>query len=98
MNCFTLSLIALIAITLGNILTSLQHDGNLLLDGGYVNNLPADVMRSRGPRHIFAVDVGSEVGTAFWQIGMGDLGKYLRHFRFQHLIVLCNFSPPILCI
>jgi len=36
-------------------------DGHLLLDGGYVNNLPADVMRSRGARYILAIDVGSEV-------------------------------------
>ncbi|KAF4520155.1 hypothetical protein B566_EDAN008973 [Ephemera danica] len=35
-------------------------DGHLLLDGGYVNNLPADVMRSQGARHILAVDVGSQ--------------------------------------
>eukprot|EP00112_Aurelia_sp_Birch-Aquarium-sp1_P004396 Seg1497.1 transcript_id=Seg1497.1/GoldUCD/mRNA.D3Y31 product="Patatin-like phospholipase domain-containing protein 7" protein_id=Seg1497.1/GoldUCD/D3Y31 len=34
-------------------------DGNLLLDGGYVNNLPADVMRSLGAKTIIAVDVGS---------------------------------------
>eukprot|EP00794_Sanderia_malayensis_P015962 gene15962-17568_t len=33
--------------------------GNLLLDGGYVNNLPADVMKSLGARTIIAVDVGS---------------------------------------
>jgi lysophospholipid hydrolase len=42
-------------------LSVFQHDGHLLLDGGYVNNLPADVMRSRGAKNIFAVDVGSEV-------------------------------------
>ncbi|XP_071442905.1 neuropathy target esterase sws isoform X1 [Hetaerina americana] len=35
-------------------------DGHLLLDGGYVNNLPADVMRSQGARHILAIDVGSQ--------------------------------------
>ncbi|XP_035824813.1 patatin-like phospholipase domain-containing protein 7 [Aplysia californica] len=34
-------------------------DGHLLLDGGYVNNLPADVMRSMGAKMVFAVDVGS---------------------------------------
>lgn len=34
-------------------------DGHLLLDGGYVNNLPADVMRSLGAGTIIAVDVGS---------------------------------------
>ena len=35
-------------------------DGHLLLDGGYVNNLPADVMRSMGAKMVFAVDVGSQ--------------------------------------
>ena len=35
------------------------RDGHLLLDGGYTNNLPADIMRSRGAKHIIAVDVGS---------------------------------------
>ena len=34
-------------------------DGNLLLDGGYVNNLPADIMHKRGAKHILAVDVGA---------------------------------------
>ena len=28
------------------------RDGHLLLDGGYTNNLPADIMRSRGSKHI----------------------------------------------
>lgn len=36
-------------------------DGHLLLDGGYVNNLPADVMRDvMGAETIIAVDVGSQ--------------------------------------
>ncbi|KAL1505382.1 hypothetical protein ABEB36_004962 [Hypothenemus hampei] len=35
------------------------QDGHLLLDGGYTNNLPADVMRSMGADHILAIDVGS---------------------------------------
>ena len=35
------------------------RDGHLLLDGGYTNNLPADIMRSRGAKHILAIDVGS---------------------------------------
>ncbi len=50
------------------------HDGHLLLDGGYVNNLPADIMRSRGARYILAVDVGAEVRLrlyfrSFWLRG-----------------------------
>jgi len=36
-------------------------DGHLLLDGGYVNNLPADVMKELwNPRRVIAVDVGSQ--------------------------------------
>lgn len=35
-------------------------DGHLLLDGGYVNNLPADVMHHLGANFVFAVDVGSQ--------------------------------------
>ncbi|KAI0219548.1 Neuropathy target esterase [Lamellibrachia satsuma] len=35
-------------------------DGHLLLDGGYVNNLPADVMKAMGAQTIFAADVGSQ--------------------------------------
>ncbi|KAG8196154.1 hypothetical protein JTE90_007885 [Oedothorax gibbosus] len=36
------------------------QDGHLLLDGGYVNNLPADVMREMGAETIIAIDVGSQ--------------------------------------
>ncbi|CAH1271620.1 PNPLA7 [Branchiostoma lanceolatum] len=35
-------------------------DGHLLLDGGYVNNLPADVAKSMGANFVIAVDVGSQ--------------------------------------
>ena len=37
-------------------------DGHLLVDGGYVNNLPADIMAQRmGAQTIIAVDVGGQV-------------------------------------
>ncbi|XP_055336510.1 patatin-like phospholipase domain-containing protein 7 isoform X2 [Paramacrobiotus metropolitanus] len=35
-------------------------DGHLLIDGGYTNNLPADVMRQRGAGIVLAIDVGRE--------------------------------------
>ena len=44
-------------------------DGSLLVDGGYVNNLPADVMRSLGANTVIAVDVGAEEDTAFTNFG-----------------------------
>jgi NTE family protein/lysophospholipid hydrolase len=35
-------------------------DGNILVDGGLVNNLPGDIMRERACRTLIVVDVGSE--------------------------------------
>ncbi|KAJ8307609.1 hypothetical protein KUTeg_014840 [Tegillarca granosa] len=35
-------------------------DGHYLVDGGYVNNLPADVIRYMGAQSVFAIDVGSQ--------------------------------------
>ncbi|XP_068628580.1 neuropathy target esterase sws isoform X1 [Battus philenor] len=52
-------------------------DGHLLLDGGYVNNLPADVMRSLGARHILAIDVGSQDDTDLTNYGDDLSGWWL---------------------
>jgi len=35
-------------------------DGNLCVDGGVLNNLPADVMRAKGVKTLIAVDVAAE--------------------------------------
>ncbi|TDH65688.1 hypothetical protein CCR75_006896 [Bremia lactucae] len=46
------------------------ENGSLLLDGGYMNNLPADVMKEEGGiKYIFAVDVASESCTDFYDYG-----------------------------
>ena len=46
------------------------HDGHLLLDGGYTNNLPADLMRARtGARHTLAIDVGAQDNVDFTNYG-----------------------------
>jgi lysophospholipid hydrolase len=36
-------------------------DGHMLLDGGYCNNQPADVMKKRGSNRIITINVGAEV-------------------------------------
>ena len=46
-----------------------DSDGSLLVDGGYVNNLPADVMRALGAHTVIAVDVGAEEDTAYTNYG-----------------------------
>ncbi len=37
------------------------HNGNLLVDGGVLNNLPADIARTLAPGKVVAVDVASKV-------------------------------------
>ncbi|KRX22648.1 Neuropathy target esterase sws [Trichinella nelsoni] len=44
-------------------------DGHYLVDGCYMNNLPADVMRSLGVRTVIAVDVGALTETEFTNYG-----------------------------
>ncbi|KAK6196270.1 hypothetical protein SNE40_001523 [Patella caerulea] len=58
-------------------------DGHLLLDGGYVNNLPADVMRTMGAQTIFAVDVGSHDETPLTNYGDELSGWWLLWKRWN---------------
>ncbi|MEQ2188535.1 Patatin-like phospholipase domain-containing protein 7 [Goodea atripinnis] len=44
-------------------------DGHLLMDGGYINNLPADVARSMGAKVVIAIDVGSRDETNLTNYG-----------------------------
>ncbi|KAG6976770.1 hypothetical protein JG688_00001013 [Phytophthora aleatoria] len=56
----------------------ISENGSLLLDGGYMNNLPADVMKEEGGiKYIFAVDVASESCTDFYDYGSALSGWWL---------------------
>ncbi|XP_001921208.2 patatin-like phospholipase domain-containing protein 6 isoform X3 [Danio rerio] len=44
-------------------------DGNLLMDGGYINNLPADIARTLGTKTVIAIDVGSQDETDLCNYG-----------------------------
>ncbi|XP_066994336.1 neuropathy target esterase sws isoform X2 [Anabrus simplex] len=61
-------------------------DGHLLLDGGYVNNLPADVMRSLGAKHILAIDVGSQDDTDLTNYGDSLSGWWLLWKRWNPFV------------
>jgi len=66
-------------------------DGHLLLDGGYVNNLPADVMRDvMGAQTIMAVDVGSQDEMDFTNYGDQLNGWWLLWCRWMPF-----FTKPI---
>jgi len=52
------------SMTLAGLLPPLVDEGNMLVDGGYVDNLPVSVMFAMGARDVFAVDVGSVDDTS----------------------------------
>ncbi|KAJ3300010.1 phosphatidylcholine and lysophosphatidylcholine phospholipase [Borealophlyctis nickersoniae] len=58
------------SMSLAGYLPPLCDNGNMLLDGGYLNNLPADIMRSMGAETIIAVDVGAVDDTS--PVNYGD--------------------------
>lgn len=45
--------------SLAGLVPPMTDEGDMLCDGGYVDNLPVSVMRSSGASVILAVDVGS---------------------------------------
>lgn len=47
------------SMSLAGLLPPLEENGSMLLDGGYVDNLPVWEMKARGCNTIFAIDVGS---------------------------------------
>ncbi|DAZ93126.1 TPA: LOW QUALITY PROTEIN: hypothetical protein N0F65_009702, partial [Lagenidium giganteum] len=66
------------SMSLQGYLPPISEDGSLLLDGGYMNNLPADVMKEEGGvKYILAVDVGSEPRREFFGYGSALSGWWL---------------------
>lgn len=47
------------SMTLAGLIPPLVDEGHMLVDGGYMDNLPVSVMFAMGARDVFAVDVGS---------------------------------------
>ncbi|XP_025406389.1 neuropathy target esterase sws [Sipha flava] len=58
-------------------------DGHLLLDGGYINNLPADVMRNLGAKFVLAIDVGSQDDMDFTNYGDSLSGFWLLWKKYN---------------
>ncbi|KAF6082537.1 patatin like phospholipase domain containing 6 [Phyllostomus discolor] len=58
-------------------------DGHLLMDGGYTNNLPADIARSMGAKTVIAIDVGSQDETDLSTYGDSLSGWWLLWKRLN---------------
>ncbi|OQR99550.1 Patatin-like [Thraustotheca clavata] len=65
------------SMSLQGYLPPISDNGSLLLDGGYVNNLPADVMKEEGINIIVAVDVGSDPEWSYYEYGDSLSGWWL---------------------
>lgn len=65
------------SMSLSGYLPPVCDGSSLLLDGGYVNNVPADAMRDMGIRKIIVVDVGSEVESNYDSYGDSLNGFYI---------------------
>ena len=55
--------------TLIGLLPPLSDEGQMLVDGGYTDNLPVSVMLSMGANSVFAIDVGSIDDTSAREFG-----------------------------
>nr|XP_033815856.1 patatin-like phospholipase domain-containing protein 7 [Geotrypetes seraphini] len=61
-------------------------DGHLLMDGGYINNLPADVARSMGAKVVLAIDVGSKDEMDLYNYGDALSGWWLLWNRWNPFV------------
>ena len=53
------------SINLGGISQPICRDGMVLVDGGYLNNVPADTLIADGASYVISVDVSSQIATSF---------------------------------
>ncbi|XP_042573096.1 patatin-like phospholipase domain-containing protein 6 isoform X1 [Cyprinus carpio] len=58
-------------------------DGHLLVDGCYVNNVPADIARNMGTKTVIAIDVGSQDETDLCNYGDSLSGWWLLWKRIN---------------
>ncbi|CAG8440911.1 17315_t:CDS:2 [Dentiscutata heterogama] len=71
------------SMSLSSFLPPLCDNGNLLVDGGYLDNLPVSVMKSMGANTIIAVDVASHEDTSPVYYGDSLSGWWVILNRFN---------------
>ena len=66
------------SMSLTSYLPPVAENGTLLVDGGYMNSVPVDVMREEmNPRIVIAVDVTPEIEREYYDYGMSLSGWWL---------------------
>ncbi|GAA6058867.1 hypothetical protein JCM10212_002811 [Sporobolomyces blumeae] len=71
------------SMSLAGLLPPLCDEGDMLVDGGYVDNLPVSVMLAQGASSVFAVDVGSVDDTDPRNYGESVSGWWLLIQRWN---------------
>ena len=71
------------SMSLAGLLPPIEDRGNLLLDGGYVDNLPVNEMKRLGAKYIIAVDVGAVDDTRPYRYGDTISGLYALINRYN---------------
>ena len=80
--------------SLPGVFVPVLSDGNILVDGGLVNNLPGDVMRERACRMLIVVDVGSEHEFTYklpafpspWQFLRSRILPFTARIEVPHIV------------
>jgi predicted acylesterase/phospholipase RssA/CRP-like cAMP-binding protein len=80
--------------SLPGVFVPVLSDGDILVDGGLVNNLPGDVMRERACGTVLVVDVGSEQKFTFgflefpspWQLLRNHILPFAKRIEVPHII------------
>lgn len=71
------------SMTLAGLIPPLIDEGNMLVDGGYTDNLPVSIMMALGSRSVFAIDVGSIDDTSPQHFGDTLSGWWVLLNRFN---------------
>ena len=61
--------------SLPGVFPPVDRDGRVLVDGGALDNVPADVVRNAGARAVIGVDVGAELGEEIDYSMFGVMGR-----------------------
>jgi NTE family protein/lysophospholipid hydrolase len=80
--------------SLPGVFVPVLSEGNILVDGGLVNNLPGDIMRERACRTLIVVDVGSEQEFIFklpefpspWQILRSRILPFAARIEMPNIV------------
>jgi predicted acylesterase/phospholipase RssA/CRP-like cAMP-binding protein len=85
------------SMTVMGLLPPINDNGRLLIDGGYVNNFPVEVLRAIAPQvnRIFAVDVENKDASAF--TGVDNVGDSISGWwlAWKSLLSIIGFAKPL---